>query len=982
MTTIGMTTTGALRETFGKNLFDVSPKPALARNLTRARNFPGNTVSGNRPIRANSFSGANKTTKAGNASRGRSLSLSNIFSDGEESADNAHEIDKTGDDRESSTGGFIDSAMDEGKLPSPQIDLDDFKHNFEKTSLELFFAAPGQHKGLQGWFKACNNDIVLTRLKRIATVYSLAYQAAPNPESMKTVNKVMAQLINKISADKLDDKSIFGTRHSSRQKAYFKVLDLENQLVAALSEIVGEGPLAAGHALRTSGANPFIRSYIEQKLGKKLTEEQAHKIGDLFDSAALAQWDAVFKGIEHHKSAKIDNVCAAINMVLKLPNLLRDIDLTKVDPPPSAEVFTDNDPRLEPASAGVEGGEPVFVHKQDDKGASTAGNTYNITIHANDNSIHLNRTTYYVGGQGTQYRTNDFPKPASAYFKGQTRPQPASIGIQADPARPQPQTASIGTQADPVGPQPQTASIGTQTDNVRHNPQSEASSSRQVYGLASNIIGSRPVIFQGAQLVASLMRVSGLDLQRTGVSNVVFGDKHVPQVGASRIEHAQVHHVPLSGSDATVGRVTHVPQASASRIEHAHLHHVPLSGSDAAAGRVTHVPQASASRIEHAQLHHVPLSGSDAAAGRVTHVPQASASRIENAQLHHVPLSGSDAAVSNDKPVPQVAMTGTAQKVSRPVDESQPVMLTNQGRQLSQLPRKQPVVRHFAPLNEEKVDLIAARNRLKASETNDSSPRLDAYNLRDEGIQTEAGASRASLVDKAAAAVAQSTTLSATLSATLSTIESDVTRSTVIYSQPAATKPAQFAASLVRTPARDLPLTGQAQDLIDRVKPLAGQAQALTDPVKPLADLVRPMTDPVQPSVDDKHLAPTTGSATSLDKAHFRDQAHSGNQAQNMPQSGIGEAMDNDKPAVQGDRLTTAPINPQPAVSFQPTVLSAQGLRRANHTHGNSGVINYVPMNELPEALPTLSNGEKDYTSKRLAAFKPRGNGIKQNSKS
>ncbi|XBS70294.1 hypothetical protein ABK905_03240 [Acerihabitans sp. KWT182] len=987
MTAIDMAIS-APRLSFPDNAAKGSPKHALADKLAKVHNSQGNFASSNRSVRANSFSGATKPTKSGNVSRGRSLSLGNIFSAGEESADHGESIDDAGDDREKGAGGYIASGMTESDSSSSPMDIDDFKNNFNKEKWALFLAAPGQDKNLQTRLKAGGNDTAARRLERIATVYALAVKSAPNQEAMKPIDNVMAKLITLLKADKLNSKSIFGTcpLNDSQRKKHKTVLELENQLVAGLSKMIGDGPLAAGHALRALGVNDFIKKYVEQKLGQRLTETQSMEIDGILDGAALHQWKTVFKDIEAHKSADIDKVCSAIAMALKLPNLVKDAALAIANSSPSKESLTEDDPKPEPMHRAEVEDRPAIDQKQSDRGVPTAGNTYSITINNNDNRIFLSNDTYnqYVFGVQTElFRTRT--QTATIDTTDRLHPQTATIGIQTD--RPLPQTATIGIQTDRLhpqtatvdttdGPLPQTATIGIQTDRLHPQTATIGTSDRPLPQTATIGIQTDQLHPQTASIATQTdghhSQTASVSTQTDNVplkntlletpakvkvdglsSDIDFSLSVIGQKAqfAASLQRAHVLDLPLAAVSRVMSYSKHVPQVDGSRIELAQVHHRPLYDVATSLQRNRHFPQIdmtdSAPKLSDAVIETQPvvltnqgrqLSQLPRKQPVVTHFVPLIKDRdtdADRSRLKPLPVSGT--AESGKRNVPMADNMDTAPKLSHAVIETQPVVLTNNGIKLSQLPRKQPVVTHFAPLNKER-DTDADRSRLKP---------LPVSGTAESGKRNVPKADNMDTAPKLSHAVIESQPVVLT--------NQGRQLSQLPRKQPAVT---HFA-----------PLNKERADSTDS----AAKSDIASDAM-PSAIIPAQRTD----------MNPSTFASPRISRPQRNLPPVDSGQISSEPGQNLGghernlaiDSVAADKSTKQEASAIVASVESQTAASFKPVVLSTQGLLRENRTHGKSGINHFVPMNKAQdEEWQALSIGETHNTPKRPAAFKPRSNG-------
>ncbi|WP_413741749.1 hypothetical protein ACL2XO_24515 [Sodalis sp. RH15] len=662
------------------------------------------------------------------------------------------------------------SAMGQKSPPRTPVHLDEFKNDFDQACLHSLFDAAGKNKdALVTLFGKCENKAALPRLRRIATAYHVAVMARPSNDAMSEINGVMAKLTTMMVKDGLGQKSSFGSYRPGGKDDFKKVKGLETDLMAGLAKLVGEGTFAAGNFLRTKGAEPFIRTYVEKKLGILLTPEQSKTIDELLDSRAKATWENVLQGIKEHKTDEIEKVCLAIDMVLKLPNLLGPLIEDRVkEKRPSETATLEQQPKPKP-----------------------------LTTETDEDEI--NPATVLSGSE--QDKTNGPPKPASIYninnsydFSTHITHNPINININQGEEKP-----------DSKKPHTERADASTQTDWI-------------------------PVQIQEKYEIGVWPKPMFAEVEEKPVEQILSAKM------LSKLKTISIVEPPLQVAEHISPRQVEAPLSTV-------IHSQPLTAQ---------APQYAAP-LSKAQ--DVPLSGINHTMADDKRFAEITRSPISRAQVHNLPPSDNDQRVIKDED----ASWTHEQTRSHALEETQPVVLTNQGRQLSQLPRVEPKVKHFAPSNMKKEDLTAVRNRLKRTGMDTLSPPLEALKRQaDGGAETRARAQQLSRADVA------------------------------------------------QTMARDMPAP-----------------QAI-------------------PAAETKAVPPS-------------------------------------KP------LDTSPIEPpisQPTEAYEPVVLSASGLRRPNRTHGTSGVKHFVPMGETPEVLPTLANGKTNYTSKRLAAYKPGANDIKEDGKS
>lgn len=732
------------------------------------------------------------------------------------------------DDSDNQDGGTANAADDaesivpvtaKSALLQSHPRLDDFSKNFEKDKLPSLFAAAGKNKAtLETLFTNSTNNIAKGRLKDIAAVYHIAklkseasQGMAGIDEAMKDIDDVMARLTKKMVADKLGEKSIFGAPRYSIEKEYGKVKDLENELLARLATLIGESPYAAGNFLRTQHADPFIRDYVNRELGISLTPDQSKRIDDLLNSRAKRTWDYVHEGMREHQTAEIEKVCSIINMVLELPNLLEgmDVDLAKIKSS-SATATLEQQPKPNPWKTETDEDE-------------------------------IKPATDRLGNN--QEKTNGPPKPGniknSYDFSTHITYNPINIKInmgngKSGKKKPHTDRADAATNTDPVR-------ISTQNKHV--------------------IDVGPPPTFAMVEEQAMPIHMAELFSRLKAIRIVEPPLQVAARISPPVLLEVLAHHEPVRPQEqkATVGT-----QAVESTLNKAQSEIIAPLHVEAPTSTVIHSQALSTPAPQYAtplsKTRDVPLAGINHTMADNKRFAKITGSPVSRAQVHNLPPLDNGQQVIKDED----ASWTHEQTRSHALKGPQPVVLTNQGRQLSQLPRVRPKVEHFAPSNLEKEDLTAAKNRLKKTGMDYLSPRLEAFKPgADGGAETRARAQQRSRADVA-----------------------------------------QMMAQDTQAP------------------------QAAAPQVIPAAETKAvPLSKPSAP-------------------------------------------------------WTTEPTVSQPAVGYQPVVLSASGLRRPNRTHGTLGANHFVPMGETQEVLPMLSNGGTDYTSKRLAAYKPGANDIKEDGKS
>jgi hypothetical protein len=704
----------------------------------------------------------------------------------------------------------IASAATKSKHPQTPLGLNDCKENFERDKLLSLFEAAGKNKDkLESLFATGENSIAIHHLNHIATIYHTARTLGPSSDAMNSINDAMTKLTEMMVADGLGRKSVFGSYQPGKKAGHVKVKNLENKLLMGLATISGKGAFAAGNMLRTQCVGPFIKAYVEQKLGILLTPDQSEKIDDLLDGWAKTTWGNVHDGMQAHQTDEIEKVSRIINMVLTLPNLLGQMSADRIKEKLSSETATlEQQPKPKPLTTGTDEHEinPATVHSGSEQDKTNGppkpasifniNNSYDFSTHITHNPININinqgeeksdSKKSHTERVDAATNTDRIRLPTQDKYEIDVGPQPmfaevVEQDIQNRIAKmfgrletisivvPRSQVAKHisppvlwGTQTslEAILPQEQKATVSTQAVEIPLNTaQSETIATRRNEALSSTVIHSQPLTAQAPQYAAPLSKAQELPLY--GISRTMADNKRFADITGSPVSRAQVRNVPPSDQDQRV-------------------------------------------------------------------------------------IKDEDASWTHE------------QTRSHALEETQPVVLTNQGRQLSQLPRVEPKVKHFAPSNMKREDLTAVRNRLKRTGMDNLSPPLEALKRQaDGGAETRARAQQLSRADVA------------------------------------------------QTMARDMP----APQTIP-----AAETKAVP-PSKPLD------TSPIEPPIS------------------------------------------------------------QPTVAYEPVVLSAAGLRRSNRTHGTSGINHFVPMGETPEVLPTLQNGSTDYTSKRLAAYKPGANDIKEDGKS
>ncbi|QWA10500.1 hypothetical protein GTU79_25400 [Sodalis ligni] len=706
----------------------------------------------------------------------------------------------------------IASAAAKSKHPQTPLGLNDCKENFERDKLLSLFEAAGKNKDkLELLFATGENSIAIHHLNHIATIYHTARTLGPSSDAMNGINDAMTKLTEMMVADGLGRKSVFGSYQLGKKAGHVKVKNLENKLLMGLATISGKGAFAAGNMLRAQCVGPFIKAYIEQKPGILLTPEQSEKIDDLLDDWAKMTWGNVHDGMQAHQTDEIEKICRIIDMVLTLPNLLGQMSADRIKEKLSSETATlEQQPKPKPLTTGTDEHEinPATVHSGDNQektnGPPNPGQ-YNINIY--DFST---RFTY---------------SPVDITYRGKEKSDSKKSHTERVDAATNTDRFRLPTQDKyeiDVGPQPMFAEV------VEQDIQNRIA---KMFGRLETI----SIVVPRSQVAK---HISPPVLWGTQTSlEAILPQEQKATVSTQAVE------IPLNTAQSET-IATRRNEALSSTV----IHSQPLTAQ---------APQYAAPLSKAQEL---PLYGISRTMADNKRFADITGSPVSRAQVRNVPPSDRDQRDSNDED----ALRTGQQTSSTVLKGPQPVVLTNQGRQLSQLPRVEPKVKHFAPSNMKREDLTVAKRHLKQTGVDYLSPPVEAIKLQaDGGAETRARTQQLSR-----AVVAQM----------------------------------------------------MAQDM---------QAPQSAD-------------TPAIPTAETKAVPPS-------------------------------------KPSVAS---TTEPPVSQPAVADNRVMLSAAGLRRSNRTHGTSGVKHFVPMDGTPEVVPTLANDKTNYMSKRLAAYKPGANDIKEDGKS
>ncbi|TKI05072.1 hypothetical protein, partial [Martelella alba] len=227
-------------------------------------------------------------------------------------------------------------AETEGPSENNRISVDDCRRDVERDMRDRLFSAAGRHEQtLRRLYAETDNQLARSRLDHIATTYYLAMDGAASGEIVGELNAIMTELTNKMVADTLGRKSVFGSHQPGRDKEYRKIRTLENRLAAIMIEVIGpaDDAKAAGEAgraaehLLASRIKPFIVGYLEQQFGSRLTENTKANILLVVDRHAMRLLEQVRGGIESYQTGSLENIYRAVDVVLTIPHLLSDYDI-------------------------------------------------------------------------------------------------------------------------------------------------------------------------------------------------------------------------------------------------------------------------------------------------------------------------------------------------------------------------------------------------------------------------------------------------------------------------------------------------------------------------------------------------------------------------------------------------------------------------------------------------------------------------------
>ena len=704
------------------------------------------------------------------------------------------------------------------------IELDDCRKDFQQASMNSLFEAAGKNRDkLQQLVNNTTNEMVKSRLDHIATTYHMALQGENTSETTAELNGIITKLTDMMLSDKLGRKSIFGSHQPSRDKEYQKVRALENRLTAVMDDVIGQGPSAAANLLLNQTIKPFMINYIEQQLGSTLTAESRHNVMEFIDGNAWRLLGQVRSGIETYQTRTVEKTYRAIDAILVAPHLLSDFDFSPAEPalPETQTAPPIGRPTAEQAPPRMAGGVPTAENNRppnDRDSKDERGNTGNI---------------YNTYNNFVYSPTNNTYSPVNMFFPNTTMTHNTG-GIPATAGRPDqtsasapPHTSMLAEHA-PDNAQQRRASSAAAMDNRPDEVDAGEDMARRLSNvrIIEPAAAAKPVVNTVPATDAATVKptvnstlISGVATARAAVNSASFAGRTLPHPAmittpksGAATTHAAIDMSSISAAATPAAVATSKPVAQtapvvltnqgrqlsqlprkAPQVRHFNQ---PMIGAAMAKPAVNTVPATGAATAK-PTVNSTLISGVATARAAVNSASFAGRALPHSAMITTPKSGAATTHAAIDMPSISAAATPAAVATSAPMAQSAPVVLTNQGRQLSQLPRKLPQVRHF---NRPMAGAVTTRPAVNIVPAADAATAKPTVNLTQ---ATGAATAKQAVAKSPIATAATAHTAAPTRSPVQRPISSRlVTSATVppaaamIRSQPVAMPAPQFAAPL------------------------------------------------------------------------------------------------------------------------------------------------------------------------------------------
>jgi|GEM_PF-3090987 len=330
---------------------------------------------------------------------------------------------------------------------NPQLGLDDYAANFTQQRHDFLLAKAADFGVDTKKFTHPNiHPAVKEGLSQLATTFYVGHRALaknPSDKASKELDGIMRDIFKLVNKHELDHKSILNGYQQSRQSDSKELMQLKQKLFEKTQNIHGDNISSTGEYLIKNEIEPFILSYCEQQLGSQLVGESKIKFLELIDNQALQYFNTLRKSVAEYKTAEIENIARDVEIVLTLPQLLRDFVDGMLKPqqpaaentPPSDAIATPRQPqRVDVPSRPANDGRPDNTEPQPQQPViNNINNIHNDNRQYDnrhyDNSFSFIDNSIVVSGNNSTAKGNE-PKTGPTIS---TQTEPAAISVTATP---------------------------------------------------------------------------------------------------------------------------------------------------------------------------------------------------------------------------------------------------------------------------------------------------------------------------------------------------------------------------------------------------------------------------------------------------------------------------------------------------------------------------------------------------------------------